>query len=259
MIMKNKTTTLKELIKDPKCYFNNVSKEGTLIIEDGEDCFVLSKAQVEKVIIPDQQTETILRHHLQSKMAEGCPVDLGLSVKWAAGNLFAIKETDFGGFFYPGEIEPRTFAYGMMGEIKNYSFTENIPLQNDAVHQRLGSLWRMPTAGEFRELIELCDWKFSKNYQNSGVNGWIVSSNIEGYKDNYIFLPATSAFYDPLYEERMDLDDCSILFSSSIDEEGRVKYLNIDEKWEQMEMENFVEIDWWRWSQIGAPIRGVCP
>ena len=51
----------------------------------------------------------------------------------------------------------------------------------------MGGGWRMPTRDEFDELIKYCRWVWTTV---NGVNGYLVKSNIQGYRDQEIFLPA---------------------------------------------------------------------
>ncbi len=50
-----------------------------------------------------------------------------------------------------------------------------------------GNTSRMPTCAEWTELRENCTWKWTDDYNGTGVKGRIVTSNING---NSIFLPA---------------------------------------------------------------------
>ena len=54
----------------------------------------------------------------------------------------------------------------------------------------------MPTDAEWTELREKCSWTWTSNYNGTGVAGRIVTSNVEGYKDKSIFLPAAGDRYD---------------------------------------------------------------
>jgi hypothetical protein len=56
----------------------------------------------------------------------------------------------------------------------------------------------MPTDAELTELCENCTWIWTIE---NGVNGYRVTSNMEGYIDKCIFLPAAGCRYDSsLYE-----------------------------------------------------------
>ena len=58
---------------------------------------------------------------------------------------------------------------------------------DDAASAALGGSWRMPTAEEFQELINKCTWTWTTL---NGINGFKVQSTVDGYTDNWIFLPA---------------------------------------------------------------------
>ena len=58
---------------------------------------------------------------------------------------------------------------------------------DDAARANWGGDWRTPTDAEWTWLRENCTWTWTTQ---SGVNGMLVRSNIAGYKDNTIFLPA---------------------------------------------------------------------
>ena len=87
-------------------------------------------------------------------------VDLGLSVKWATCNVGASSMYDYGDFFAWGELKAKS-AYTK----GNYMF-RNMEIVNisgntacDAARANWGGDWRMPTAEEFKELIDGCNWK----------------------------------------------------------------------------------------------------
>ena len=54
---------------------------------------------------------------------------------------------------------------------------------DDAATRKLGSLWRMPTKEEIRELLDHCTWNWTTQ---DGVNG----CEVKGPNGNSIFLPA---------------------------------------------------------------------
>lgn len=58
---------------------------------------------------------------------------------------------------------------------------------DDVAYIGLGGQYRTPTKDEWQELIDNCTWTWTDNYNNTGVAGRIVTSNING---NSIFLPA---------------------------------------------------------------------
>ena len=134
-------------------------------------------------------------------------VDLGLSVKWGTCNVGASEPEDFGYYLAWGEIAPMTeyswsiykwcmgsrdslTKYCTKSNFGYYGFTDNktiLDLEDDAAHVILGGKWRIPTDEEWRELRENCSWTWT---DINGVEGDMVTSNIAGYTDKWIFLPA---------------------------------------------------------------------
>lgn len=130
---------------------------------------------------------------------EKTPVDLGLpsGLKWAAANLGAEKETDAGLYFAWGETVGYTIDSGHIFNRDNYMYgpaffyKNNLTLEQDAAHVRLGGAWRMPNNDEFEELIANTSQRWVVNYNNSGENGYIFKSTVN---DNQIFLPVNGSF-----------------------------------------------------------------
>lgn len=133
-------------------------------------------------------------------------VDLGLSVKWSAFNLGADTPEGYGAFFAWGETEPKRvyrwetykWAEGEENTLNKYCTEEHfgtpdgksgLDLEDDAAHAKLGGTWRMPTKEEMRELMNGCKWTWVKDYEKTGVSGFLVSSLQEGFEDSSIFLP----------------------------------------------------------------------
>ena len=67
-----------------------------------------------------------------------------------------------------------------------------LDLEDDVAHVQWGGTWRMPTKADWDNLQNKCTWKWygSANTEFNGVAGYKVTSNIEGYTDRFIFLPA---------------------------------------------------------------------
>lgn len=61
---------------------------------------------------------------------------------------------------------------------------------DDAARTRLEGKWRIPTDAEWTALRTKCTWNWTSNYNGTGVKGIIVTSNVTGYQDRSIFLPA---------------------------------------------------------------------
>ena len=140
-------------------------------------------------------------------------VDLGLpsGLKWATCNVGASKPEDYGNHYAWGETETKSnynwiyqwstyiwcngsqktltkycnnSSYGYNGFIDNKTFLDP---EDDAAHVNWGGKWRMPTDGDWTELLNNCAWIWTR--QNN-VYGYKVVSKIAGYRDKSIFLPA---------------------------------------------------------------------
>ncbi len=64
---------------------------------------------------------------------------------------------------------------------------ETLEMEDDAARAALGGNWRIPSAEECEELIDNCTWTWTTM---GDVNGYKVQSNIDGYTDKWIFIPA---------------------------------------------------------------------
>ncbi len=135
-------------------------------------------------------------------------VDLGLTsgTLWATCNVGATNPEEAGAYFAWGEIIPSTnyawenykLANGSYTKLTKYCNKTNfgnegytdelvtLEAADDAATANWGDKWRMPTIIEFSELRYECDWFWTDNYNNTGVNGYIVTSKKNG---NSIFLP----------------------------------------------------------------------
>ena len=150
-------------------------------------------------------------------------VDLGLEVKWASWNVGASCPEDFGDYYAWGEIEPyytnaASQSIGQSiwreGKENGYDWTsyrwcdgtanymtkyctnakygdidkkKGLDLADDVAHAEWGDKWRMPTRNDFNKLKSYCTWTWTKE---NGVEGFRVTSKIEGYTDKSIFIPA---------------------------------------------------------------------
>ena len=133
-------------------------------------------------------------------------VDLGLpsGLKWAACNVGATSPEEYGNYYAWGETEPKTiydwstykWCNGSNTTLTKYNTDSDygtvddktvLELADDAARANWGGQWRMPTDAEWTELRENCEWTWTDDYNGTGVNGRIVTSNING---NSIFLPA---------------------------------------------------------------------
>lgn len=157
-------------------------------------------------------------------------VDLGLSVMWATCNVGATTPTEYGDYYawgdtmyyyQAGEAQVSTSANMHWKENRgngymwsSYTYTpgtssdsiskyvtdefhgtkDNRPfleLTDDAANACWGGKWNMPSADNFKELLDTnnCDWTWCNtlNTEFGGVAGFKVTSRKNG---NYIFLPA---------------------------------------------------------------------
>lgn len=161
-------------------------------------------------------------------------VDLGLSVKWADKNIGASKAENSGDYYAWGEIEPyysvgyaqstnprwkdsKSSGYDWPSyrwydsssrHITKYCiytpdpYYDNKPIlesEDDVASVLLGSEWHIPTIEEWDELSnpDNCTWTLTNI---NGVNGYLISSKIQGYINNSIFLPICSSRWDKRIE-----------------------------------------------------------
>ena len=140
-------------------------------------------------------------------------VDLGLpsGTLWATCNIGANKPEEYGLYFQWGATQ------GYAGDDANahstwstapfnngaYSYDEAyfasvkdtvcpnavLTLEYDAAHVHMGGNWRMPTIADTDELVENTANNWITNYNNSGINGYLFASKING---NILFIPAAS-------------------------------------------------------------------
>lgn len=149
-------------------------------------------------------------------------VAMGNGLKWANMNVGAESETDYGDYFAWGETMPyyqegyaqespcthwisgktgyNWASYSLCNGTNttmikyciasNYGYVDNktvLERTHDAASANWGGGWRTPTDAEWTWLRENCTWTWTTQ---SGVNGMLVRSNVAGYTDNTIFLPA---------------------------------------------------------------------
>lgn len=137
-------------------------------------------------------------------------VDLGLSVKWATCNVGASRPEDFGDYYAWGEIRKKikytwdNYSFRKSGKTENdvvfnkyntiekYGIIDNkttLELKDDVAQVLWGGNWKIPTRTEFEELYDSnkCEWTW---VEMNGVEGYRITSKIDGYIGNYIFLPA---------------------------------------------------------------------
>lgn len=169
------------------------------------------------------------------------PVDLGLSVMWASANLGASAPDEAGGYFAWGETSPKSGLYNgenykfgqYTNETTKYNFytspgewggskypldyKETLDAEDDAAAVLLGGGWRMPTADELWELKNKCTWeaKYVQDtveysyddtvmiYYQRHLLGYVITSNVPGYEDSSIWLPAAGFISDYMHDSEL--------------------------------------------------------
>ena len=125
-------------------------------------------------------------------ITSGKEVDLGLpsGTIWSGWNLGAASPEQCGCYYAWGELQEKK-NYNLDSYEHFDSFVGYVNIGNDisnskfdVVRQKWGNGWRIPTASEFYELIEICRWE------------WITYRGVTGYKvigpnGKSIFFPAT--------------------------------------------------------------------
>ncbi len=172
---------------------------------------------------------------IEGGVAEEVPwVDLGLptGTLWAAYNVGATAPEEAGDYFAWGETKPKsdyswdTYKYGGYSTLTKYctngiygTVDDKIILDvsDDAATANWGSDWRMPTKKEMEELAVECTWTWTKNYNSTGVAGYIVSSKAAG-NTNAIFLPAAS--FRHATDEPSSIGSYGYYWCSSLDAEN---------------------------------------
>ena len=133
-------------------------------------------------------------------------VEMGDGLKWATMNVGAMRPEEYGDYFAWGETLPKSnydwsnYKYGTSstsltkyvtysdyGSVDNKTVLES---SDDAATVNWGGSWRMPTIADWMWLMRNCTWSWTANYNNTGIAGHIVTSNVSGYKGHSIFFPA---------------------------------------------------------------------
>ena len=90
---------------------------------------------------------------------------------------------------------------------------------DDAARYVLGGKWRMPTKGEWEALQKQCKWDWTDNYNDIGIKGFIVKSQVPGYTGSSIFLPAAGERESNALRRR---NEAGFYWSSSLKETASV-------------------------------------
>lgn len=158
-------------------------------------------------------------------------VDLGLSVKWAKYNLGTTSSTSAGEFYPWGDnaSDKVSTSYSLVGNAFYNSSNEsgkeldvtslelngtNLPAKYDIATVKWGGKWRMPTRGEWDELLDTskCTWTWNGS-------GYTVTSKVNGYAGNSIYLPAVGyKFTNSTGQTEILQDKVCNYWSKSIDD-----------------------------------------
>jgi len=173
----------------------------------------------------DKQEEEVDPPQPQPQVEEKLEaIDLGLSVAWASINV------DGGARYAWGETAAKesyswdTYVWG--DPVTKYNQADGKTIldpEDDAAAVLLGSLWRIPTATEWAELIESTDLEWTWTTQN-GTKGYLIKSKKNG---NSIFLHATDTQSGSYWSSSLTSDEkvaSSILFDVSSVDSGIDKY-----------------------------------
>ena len=125
-------------------------------------------------------------------------IDLGLQsgLLWCEHNVGATTPYEHGLYFSWGNVTGHAegsgydFSDAVYAETDGAALTGNIAVGNtyDMARHNMGSPWRLPTSGEFKELNDNCDSEWT---DEDGVAGRRWTSRING---NSIFFPASGRY-----------------------------------------------------------------
>lgn len=142
-------------------------------------------------------------------------VDLGLpsGTKWADRNVGATSPEDPGLYFQWGDIEATdedyyttspwhfySYKFGKKDNLLKYNNTDNLTtleLEDDTAHSIMGSAWVMPTADQYRELIDNTSitWIDIDNVEHSNSIYNLKGVRLTGRNGNSIYLPTSDERY----------------------------------------------------------------
>ena len=143
-------------------------------------------------------------------------VKMGNGLKWATVNVGASSPTETGDYFAWGETAPyyetlnplawkagkeAGYALGSYFDPSSEKYSggglTRLEIGDDAANAIMGGTWRIPTYDDWAALCNADNytWEWKENYENTGVNGMVVTSKVSGFVGNSIFLPVTGTFY----------------------------------------------------------------
>lgn len=147
-------------------------------------------------------------------------IDLGLpsGTKWACCNLEASKPEEYGGHYAWGETSTKrvyntsTYMYYQNGTMVNIG-SDIAGTKYDAATAIWGNTWRMPTIGQFAELVNNCSTTWTSR---DGV----VGREFIGPSGGTIFLPAVGWYWDSSIHFTDNAGSCGKYWSSTAIESG---------------------------------------
>ena len=115
-------------------------------------------------------------------------VNLGLpsGLYWATCNVGAETETDYGNYYAWGETTTKSSYDSDNSTWYRRYHSGNLTPSEDAATANWGEGTRMPTYDEMVELKNNCTWEWQSNYNNTSVNGYLVT----GSNGQSVFFPA---------------------------------------------------------------------
>ena len=173
-------------------------------------------------------------------------IEMGDGLKWAKTNVGADTPEGYGDFFAWGETSPYyengsalsdspTWKNGKNegyawpsyfdspnGDGKSFEKYDNgkkikLDLEDDTARSIWGGSWRIPTPSEWEWLYKNCSIKWTDDFNGTGVSGHILTSKVQGYEGNSIFLPA-AGYRHGVYLEYVKINGA--YWASSLNEDS---------------------------------------
>ena len=151
---------------------------------------ILNKIDKNVVKYPVSEIESVTFGYEENAVespAVADQVDLGLSVKWASFNLGATSEKEAGYMTGWGDNTLVCKSQNLNYYPTKYAPTTLIGTDYDVAQLMWEDKWRMPTAKEFQELIDNCDWTWDDEKQGflatSKVNSATLFFPVGGYRN----------------------------------------------------------------------------
>ncbi|MCR5453544.1 MAG: hypothetical protein K6F33_00960 [Bacteroidales bacterium] len=147
--------------------------------------------------------------------------NIGADNPWERGDYYAWGETstkakyDWQFYQYADGNYDKLIKYCNKASYGNDGYTDRLKMlesADDAADANWGLEWCMPTAAQYQELLEYCDYEWTVNYGGKGVAGWVFKSK---KNSNEIFFPA--AGYDGRDGNPTNVGAYGFYWTSSLD------------------------------------------